>query len=106
MVSEDGSYQEIFRDYIQKEEKTFLGKLSEEDMADLVQTVINKEQFFCLPKNVSSNRKICDALTEHLTVIYENEKHECGGYDVIDASFKNVVSKLYELKSKCKVQEK
>ncbi len=79
--------------------KSFTQKLSEAELKELKENIIEQNDFFELPKELS-NYRCADASTERIDVILEDEMHVSGGYCVQDASFRDIARKLNEYKNK------
>jgi hypothetical protein len=104
-ISGDGSLQAEFKKLISfdgspRTHKKRNGKLSEAEMADLIEFVIKQHKFFELPEDFIPPRDLRSDGDEYLTVVFQGKKHKSGGCFVEDDNFRQIANKLYHLKLK------
>ncbi len=79
--------------------KSFTQNLSDSELEELKTLIFDQNKFFDLPADLSNN-KCADAPTEFIEAALEDMTHKSGGYCVENPSFRSIVSKLYDYKSK------
>jgi hypothetical protein len=77
-----------------------LGKLTEAEITDLIETVIKENDFFSLAAYI--NTGLCDGEDEKLTVVFQGKTHSAGGIgrQVKDRNFGNILNKINRLSSR------
>jgi len=80
------------------------GELSEEDLTDFLNCLINENKFFDIPAypaDLTNGWSVFDADYAYMTVQYNGKKHMVGGYGAhVNTNFRKISEKMGKLRDK------
>lgn len=100
---EEGLQYKEYDFYEKKTLEEFSRKLSETELKEIFEYIINDNYFFVLPSNLSTDDLVTDGYYSSLKVTLNGKEHGTGGYVPENKYYSDIVDKVFELKEKLSI---